>query len=208
MSEIVVGLDIGTTKIACFVGRKTEHGKIEILSMGRSESVGVSRGVVSNIEKTVQSIKVAIEEAQERIEGELSIKLVNVGIAGQHISSLQHRGMLTRDDLDNEISQNDIDDLIEDMYKLIMQPGEEIIHVLPQEYKVDGQARQYNLPHAIPFCVSHFLKRLLLGLMIAFPEYLFYGARKRTNFLVSSTSYNTQHGMQHHSVYYSSSLVL
>jgi len=139
MSEIVVGLDIGTTKIACFVGRKTEHGKIEILSMGRSESVGVSRGVVSNIEKTVQSIKVAIEEAQDRIEGELSIKLVNVGIAGQHISSLQHRGMLTRDDLDNEISQNDIDNLIEDMYKLIMQPGEEIIHVLPQEYIVDNE---------------------------------------------------------------------
>ena len=139
MSEIVVGLDIGTTKIACFVGRKTEHGKIEILSMGRSESVGVSRGVVSNIEKTVQSIKLAIEEAQDRIEGELSIKLVNVGIAGQHIASLQHRGMLTRDDLDNEISQSDIDNLIEDMYKLIMQPGEEIIHVLPQEYIVDSE---------------------------------------------------------------------
>ena len=137
--EIVVGLDIGTTKIACFVGRKTEHGKIEILSMGKSESVGVSRGVVSNIEKTVQSIKNAIEEAEARIEGELNIKTVNVGIAGQHISSLQHRGMLTRDSLDNEVSQLDIDNLIEDMYKLVMQPGEEIIHVLPQEYIVDNE---------------------------------------------------------------------
>lgn len=139
MSEIVVGLDIGTTKIACFVGRKTEHGKIEILSMGKSESVGVSRGVVSNIEKTVQSIKNAIEEAESRIEGELNIKTVNVGIAGQHISSLQHRGMLTRDSLDSEVSQLDIDNLIEDMYKLVMQPGEEIIHVLPQEYIVDNE---------------------------------------------------------------------
>ncbi|MDX1351277.1 MAG: cell division protein FtsA [Putridiphycobacter sp.] len=139
MSEIVVGLDIGTTKIACFVGRKTEHGKIEILSMGKSESVGVSRGMVSNIEKTVQSIKLAIEEAQNRIEGSLTIKLVNVGIAGQHISSLQHRGMLTRNNLDTEISQLDIDNLVEDMYKLIMQPGEEIIHVLPQEYIVDNE---------------------------------------------------------------------
>jgi cell division protein FtsA len=139
MSEIVVGLDIGTTKIACFVGRKTEHGKIEILSMGKSESVGVSRGVVSNIEKTVQSIKNAIEEAESRIEGELNIKTVNVGIAGQHISSLQHRGMLTRDNLDSEVSQLDIDNLIEDMYKLVMQPGEEIIHVLPQEYIVDNE---------------------------------------------------------------------
>ena len=139
MSEIVVGLDIGTTKIACIVGRKTEHGKIEILSMGKSESVGVTRGVVSNIEKTVQSIKAAVEEAQGRVEGELQVRVVNVGIAGQHINSLQHRGMLVRDNLENEISQGDIDSLIEDMYKLVMQPGEEIIHVLPQEYLVDSE---------------------------------------------------------------------
>jgi cell division protein FtsA len=139
MAEIVVGLDIGTTKIACFVGRKTEHGKIEILSMGKSESVGVSRGMVSNIEKTVQSIKNAVEEAESRVEGNLEIKLVNVGIAGQHIASLQHRGMLTRDSLDSEVSQMDINNLIEDMYKLVMQPGEEIIHVLPQEYIVDNE---------------------------------------------------------------------
>ncbi len=138
-SKIVVGLDIGTTKIACFVGRKTEHDKIEILSMGKAESVGVSRGVVSNIEKTVDSIKKAIEEAQNRIEGTLEIHEVNVGIAGQHIGSLQHRGMLTRQSLENEISQQDIDNLVEDMYKLVMQPGEEIIHVLPQEYIVDNE---------------------------------------------------------------------
>jgi cell division protein FtsA len=62
MSEIVVGLDIGTTKIACIVGRRTEHGKIEILSIGKAESVGVTRGVVSNIEKTVQSIKAAVRK--------------------------------------------------------------------------------------------------------------------------------------------------
>ncbi len=139
MSEIVVGLDIGTTKIACIVGRKSEHGKIEILSMGKCESVGVTRGVVSNIEKTVHSIKAAVEEAQERVEGELNVKVVNVGIAGQHINSLQHRGMLMRDNLDTEISQTDIDNLVEDMYKLVMQPGEEIIHVLPQEYIVDSE---------------------------------------------------------------------
>lgn len=139
MSEIVVGLDIGTTKIACIVGRKTEHNKIEILSMGKSESVGVTRGVVSNIEKTVQSIRAAVEEAESRVEGELQVRVVNVGIAGQHINSLQHRGMLIRNDLEREISQKDIDALIEDMYKLVMQPGEEIIHVLPQEYIVDAE---------------------------------------------------------------------
>ncbi|MFN5148913.1 MAG: cell division protein FtsA [Flavobacteriia bacterium] len=139
MSKIIVGLDIGTTKIACFVGKKNEHGKIEILSMGKSESLGVMRGMVSNIEKTVQSIKVAVEEAQRRVDGELSIRVVNVGIAGQHIKSLQHRGIHTRDQIDNEISQKDIDALIEDMYKLVMQPGEEIITVLPQEYIIDNE---------------------------------------------------------------------
>lgn len=139
MSEIVVGLDIGTTKIACIVGRKTEHDKIEILSMGKSESVGVTRGVVSNIEKTVQSIRAAVEEAEGKVDGELQVRVVNVGIAGQHINSLQHRGMLIRGNLDREIDQTDVDALIEDMYKLVMQPGEEIIHVLPQEYIVDSE---------------------------------------------------------------------
>ncbi|MFY7945046.1 MAG: hypothetical protein ACOVNZ_10705, partial [Crocinitomicaceae bacterium] len=86
-SRIVVGLDIGTTKIACFVGRKNEHNKIEIISMGKSESLGVMRGVVSNIEKTIQSIKTAVEETRNVTEGELSIRNVNVGIAGQHIKS-------------------------------------------------------------------------------------------------------------------------
>ena len=139
MSKIIVGLDIGTTKIACFVGRKNEHGKIEILSMGKSESLGVTRGMVANIEKTVQSIKVAVEEAQERVEGQLTVRVVNVGIAGQHIKSLQHRGIHTRNSIDVEISQTDIDALVEDMYKLVMQPGEAIITVLPQEYIVDNE---------------------------------------------------------------------
>ncbi len=139
MSKIIVGLDIGTTKIACFVGRKNEHGKIEILSMGKSESLGVTRGMVANIEKTVQSIKVAVEEAQERVEGQLTVRVVNVGIAGQHIKSLQHRGIHTRNSIDVEISQTDIDALVDDMYKLVMQPGEAIVTVLPQEYIVDNE---------------------------------------------------------------------
>jgi cell division protein FtsA len=137
--KVVVGLDIGTTKIACIVGAQTDHGKVEIISMGKFESVGVTRGVVSNIEKTVHSIKAAVEQAVEKVDGQLNIKVVNVGIAGQHISSLQHRGMLMRDDLEKEIAQEDIDALIEDMYKLVMQPGEEIVHVLPQEYIVDSE---------------------------------------------------------------------
>lgn len=135
--EIIVGLDIGTTKIACLVGCKTEHGKIEILGVGKAPSVGVTRGVVSNIEKTVQSIRIAVEEAEAK--SGVEIKVVNVGVAGQHIKSLQHRGMITRDSIEEEISQSDVDVLIDDMYKLVMLPGEEIIHVLPQEYIVDRQ---------------------------------------------------------------------
>ena len=136
-SDIVVGLDIGTTKIVVIVGRKNEHGKLEVLGMGKSESIGVSRGVVSNIDKTVQSIKTAVEDAENK--SGVDIKVVNVGIAGQHIKSLQHRGIKVRHNVDDEISQTDINALIDDMYKLVMLPGEEIIHVLPQEYIIDNE---------------------------------------------------------------------
>jgi cell division protein FtsA len=136
--QYIVGLDVGTTKIVAMVGRLTEHGKVEILGLGKTESVGVMRGQVANIERTVQSIKVAIEEAEQKTG--IPIKVVNVGIAGQHIKSLQHNGIRTRTNSDTEINQNDIDALIEDMYKLAMLPGEEIIHVLPQEYMVDNEA--------------------------------------------------------------------
>ncbi|MDZ4824473.1 MAG: cell division protein FtsA [Flavobacteriales bacterium] len=136
-NDIIAGLDIGTTKIACLVGRKAEHGKIEILGIGKSESIGVNRGVVANIEKTVISIMAAVKEAE--LASGVEIKVVNVGIAGQHIKSLQHRGMRTRRNFDDEISQADINALVEDMYKLVMLPGEEIIHVLPQEFTVDNE---------------------------------------------------------------------
>jgi cell division protein FtsA len=138
-SDIVAGLDIGTTKIACIVGRKNEQGKIEILGMGKAKSDGVNRGVVSNIQKTVDSIMIAVREAEN--SAGVDIHTVNVGIAGQHIRSMHHRGMITRQSIntDEEIRQTDIDALIDDMYKLVMPPGEEIIHVIPQEYIVDNE---------------------------------------------------------------------
>ncbi len=136
-SGIIVGLDIGTTKIACVVGKKNEYDKIEILGYGKAPSIGVSRGVVSNIEKTVQSIRRAVDEAE--LKSGINIDYLYVGIAGQHIKSHQHRGSLVRNSLDDEVSQKDIDLLIEDMHKLVMQPGEEIIHVIPQEYIVDKE---------------------------------------------------------------------
>ena len=136
-SEIIVGLDIGTTKIAAIVGRKNEHGKLEILGHGRTESIGVKRGVVSNIENTVKSIKIAIEQAEQK--SDVEIKYVNVGIAGQHIKSLQHHGSIIRKTIDEEISQYDIDTLSTNMYNLNMAPGEEIIDVIPQEYIIDAE---------------------------------------------------------------------
>jgi cell division protein FtsA len=129
-SGIIVGLDIGTTKIAAIVGRRNEFGKVEILGMGRSESLGVMRGMVANIEKTVASIREAVTEAEAK--SGVEIHEVHVGIAGQHIKSMQHRGMITRSSTHDEISQRDIDSIIDDMYKLAMPPGEEIIHVIPR----------------------------------------------------------------------------
>ncbi len=136
-SNIVVGLDIGTTKIAAIVGRRSEYGKIEILGYGRTESIGVKRGMVSNIELTVESIRRAVQEAETK--SEVEIKYVNVGIAGQHIKSLQHRGGLIRQKSDVEISQQDIDTLWQSMFNLNMNPGEEIIDVIPQDYIIDSE---------------------------------------------------------------------
>ena len=137
--NISVGLDIGTTKIVAMVGSRNEFKKLEILGIGKSQSLGVHRGVVNNITQTIESIKYAIEEA--RVEsGKQHIKEVVVGIAGQHIRSLQHSDYITRENPDKVIDNNDIDELINQVYKLVMLPGEEIIHVLPQDFKVDGQS--------------------------------------------------------------------
>ena len=137
-NNIAVGLDIGTTKIVAMIGRKNEYGKLEILGLGKSKSLGVHRGVVNNITQTIQSIQQAVQEAES--VSDLKITEVVVGIAGQHIRSLQHSDYITRTNADEVIDEEDIDLLINQVYKLVMLPGEEIIHVLPQEYKVDGQA--------------------------------------------------------------------
>ena len=137
--NISVGLDIGTTKIVAMVGSRNEFKKLKILGIGKSQSLGVHRGVVNNITQTIESIKYAIEEAKVE-SGKQHIKEVVVGIAGQHIRSLQHSDYITRENPDKVIDNNDIDDLINQVYKLVMLPGEEIIHVLPQDFKVDGQS--------------------------------------------------------------------
>jgi cell division protein FtsA len=137
-NNIAAGLDIGTTKIAAMIGRKNEYGKLEILGIGKSKSLGVHRGVVNNITQTIQSIQQAVQEA-EAAAG-MKIEDVTVGIAGQHIRSLQHSDYITRANSEVVIDEDDIERLINQVHKLVMLPGEEIIHVLPQEFKVDGQA--------------------------------------------------------------------
>ena len=134
----IVGLDIGTTKIACIVGEKMPNGKIEIRGYGKTDSTGVKRGMVFNIEETVDAIKRAVAEASE--QSKIEIKSVNVGIAGHHIKSIQHRGVLIRENADVEISDQELDKLKQDMYKIGVSPGEEIINVIPQEYIVDDEA--------------------------------------------------------------------
>lgn len=136
-NDIIVGLDIGTTKISAIVGRKNEFGKLEILGMGRTESFGVQRGVVANIEKTTNAIKQAVELAEEASGHDITE--VIVGIAGQHIRSIQHSGIITRDNAEELISPADIQRLTSEMFKLALPPGDRIIHVLPQEFIVDDE---------------------------------------------------------------------
>lgn len=132
-----VGLDIGTTKIVAIVGRKNSNDKIEVLGVGKAKSLGVHKGIVTNISQTINSIKAAIAEA-EKSSG-VKITNVTVGIAGKHIRSLQHSDYIMRENPDLYITEEDIDRLKDQVKKLVMLPGEEIIHVLPQEYKIDSE---------------------------------------------------------------------
>ena len=136
--NIAVGLDIGTTKIVAMIGKKNEYGKLEILGLGKAKSLGVARGVVNNITQTIQSIQQAVLEAEEN--SGYKINDCVVGIAGQHIRSIQHTDYISRSNPEEVISGKDIQLLIDQVNKLAMLPGEEIIHVLPQEFKIDGQA--------------------------------------------------------------------
>jgi cell division protein FtsA len=135
--KIAVGLDIGTTKIVAMIGKKNEYGKLEILGIGKSKSLGVARGVVNNITQTTQSIQQALLDAENN--SGYKINDVVVGIAGQHIRSIQTTDYIIRNNFEDVITGVDIQQLIDQVNKLAMLPGEEIIHVLPQEFKIDGQ---------------------------------------------------------------------
>ncbi|MFT3749679.1 MAG: cell division protein FtsA [Agriterribacter sp.] len=134
---IIVGLDIGTTKIAAIAGRKNEYGKLEILGFGRANSNGVQHGMVLNIDQTIKAIQAALESCYAS-NPDLEINEVYVGIAGHHIKSLQTRGDIVRHNTDEEISQSEIDQLVSNQYKTYIPAGDQIIDVIPQEFTVDN----------------------------------------------------------------------
>jgi cell division protein FtsA len=137
-NPIIVGLDIGTTKIAAIAGRKNEYGKLEILGFGKASSNNaVQHGQVLNIENAVKAINEAMNSCRQS-NPNLSIKEVYVGIAGHHIKSLQTRGDLVRQSLDDEITQREVDQLVSDQRKTYIPAGDQIIDVIPQEFTVDN----------------------------------------------------------------------
>jgi cell division protein FtsA len=134
---VIVGLDIGTTKVVAIAGRKNEFGKLEVLGFGKAESAGVSHGVVLNIEQCIRSIEQAMEKCLAS-NPDLDIKEVYVGIAGQHIKSLQTRGDRVRTKVDEEIGKEDIELLVRDQYKTYIPAGDQIIDIVPQDFIVDA----------------------------------------------------------------------
>ncbi|MBR1834202.1 MAG: cell division protein FtsA [Bacteroidales bacterium] len=136
MNKYIVGLDIGTTKIACFIGERAEKGKIRIVGFGKTESVGVERGIVKNIRSTAESIRRAVADAADMAK--YDVDEVYVGIAGQHIKSRSNQGSVMIPQDHRLIEKSDVDRLIEDQYRIMLEPGEEIIHVFPQNYIVDN----------------------------------------------------------------------
>ena len=137
-NNIIVGLDIGTTKICAIVGQLAENGKINILGIGKSSSQGgVSRGMVANVSKVVQAIHEAVSQAEK--SSHVKISTAYVGIAGHHIKSLQHRGTLNRHNGEDEIQKDELLRLEQEMENLVLQPGLDILHVIPQDYTIDGE---------------------------------------------------------------------
>ncbi|MBU1743270.1 MAG: cell division protein FtsA [Proteobacteria bacterium] len=133
--ELIVGLDIGTTKICAVVGEAHSKDEVDIVGIGIAPSIGLRKGVVVNIESTVHSIKKAIDEA-ERMAG-CHISSVYVGIAGSHIQGFNSRGLVPI--RNREIRQIDIDRVVDAARAVNIPPDQEIIHVLPQEFIVDSQ---------------------------------------------------------------------
>jgi cell division protein FtsA len=133
--NLIVGLDIGTTKVAAIVGEITSEGNIEVIGVGQTASRGLKKGVVVNLESTVNSIQRAIEEAE--LMAGCQIKSVFAGIAGSHIKSLNSHGIVAIKD--KEVTQYDIDRVIDSARAVAIPADQKILHILPQEFVIDQQ---------------------------------------------------------------------
>ena len=133
--NIIVGLDIGTTKICAIVGEVKEDGRVDIIGIGSHPSRGLRKGVVVNIESTVESIKKAVEEAE--LMAGVEINAVYTGIAGNHIKSFNSRGVIAIKD--REISKADVERVIDAAKAVAIPMDREVLHVLPQEFTIDDQ---------------------------------------------------------------------
>ncbi|HXJ09848.1 MAG TPA: cell division protein FtsA, partial [Burkholderiales bacterium] len=131
--DLIVALDIGTSKVACLVAELRPDGAVEILGMGGHESKGLKKGVVVNIEATVAAIQRALEEAE--LMADCRITEVYAGIAGSHIRSLNSSGMVAIKE--KEVTQADIDRVVETAKAVAIPNDQQILHILPQEFIID-----------------------------------------------------------------------
>ena len=136
--ELVVSLDIGTSKVCTIVGELDENDQIEIVGIGKNPSSGIKKGVIIDLDKAIQSIKLSLESA-ERMSG-LRINSVFISIAGNHISSLNSKGVIAISNDSPEITENDIQKVIEAAKAGVISSERELIHALSQEFIVDGQS--------------------------------------------------------------------
>jgi cell division protein FtsA len=142
--QIIVGLDIGTTKIAILIGYQNNEGKIDVVGYGKGDSTGVQHGLIFNINKTVDGINVAKNTASSRFNQEFDS--VYAGVAGRHINSMEFKHAITRRNGKEEvIRQEEIDKIIDDLENISVSPGEKIITVIPQRFVIDSK-RETNDP--------------------------------------------------------------
>ncbi len=146
--NIIAGLDLGTTKVGAVIAEQVED-KIDILGFGVAPSAGLNRGLVANIAKTAEAIKEAMSLASNRAD--LDVKAVNVGVAGEHITSLRHRNYVTINNQEKEIGQADINRLKEDVRTIRIPSDRQILHIIPEEFFIDHQG---GIDNPIGMCGS------------------------------------------------------
>ena len=136
--EIIVGLDLGTTKVCAVIAEKTgEQNRINVLGFGVATSEGLHKGLVANIGKTAEAIKSAVSIAANRAGIEVSV--VNVGVAGEHITSIRHRNYVTINRAEKEITKDDLDRLEADVRTIRIPSDRQILHIIPEEFSIDHQ---------------------------------------------------------------------